>query len=58
VATTLEMQAELIKQVILNEGEKDLFFKQFLAQHSQQMINGMPENAITTAIRNAIAQLS
>jgi len=52
------MQAELIKQVILNEGEKDLFFKQFLAQHSQQMINGMPENAITTAIRNAIAQLS
>jgi hypothetical protein len=58
VATTLEMQAELIKQVILNEAEKDLFFKQFLAQHSQQMINGMPENAIATAIRNAIAQLS
>ncbi|AFZ18077.1 hypothetical protein [Allocoleopsis franciscana] len=52
------MQTELIKQVILTEAKKDLFLKQFLAQHSQQMLNGMPENAITTAIRNVIAQLS
>jgi uncharacterized protein YjbI with pentapeptide repeats len=57
VATTLDMQAELIKQIILNEAQKDLFFKQFIVQHSQQIINGMPENAIATAIQNAIAQL-
>ncbi|HEY9834081.1 MAG TPA: pentapeptide repeat-containing protein [Stenomitos sp.] len=57
VATTSETQAELIKQVILTEAQKDPFFKQFLVQQGQQLISTMPENAIATAIRNAIVQL-
>lgn len=58
VAATLDMQAELIKQIILTEAQKDPFFKQFLVQQSQQIINEMPENAITIAMQNAIAFLS
>jgi len=46
VATTLALQAEPIEQVILTEAQKDSFFKQFLVQQGQQMINEMPENAI------------
>jgi len=58
VATTSNMQAELIQQVILTEAQKDPFFKQFLVQQGQQVAEALPESAITSAIRNAIAQLS
>lgn len=58
VATTSDMQVELIEQVILTEAQNDPFFKQFLVQQGQQMTSTMPENAIANAIRGAIAQLS
>lgn len=58
VATTSDMQVELIEQVILTEAQNDPFFKQFLVQQGQQMTSAMPENAIANAIRRAIAQLS
>lgn len=58
VATSSDKQVELIQQVILTEAKKDPFFKQFLVQQSQQIMEAMPEKAITLAIRNAIAQLN
>jgi len=58
VATTSDMQAELIQQVILTEAQKDPFFKQFLVQQGQQVAEALPESAIASAIRYAIAQLS
>jgi hypothetical protein len=58
VATTSDIQAELIQQVILTEAQKDPFFKQFLVQQGQQVAEALPESAIASAIRNAIAQLS
>ncbi len=57
VATTSEQQTELIEQVIIAEAQKDPFFKQFLLQQGQQITTTMPENVITSAIQNAIAQL-
>jgi hypothetical protein len=58
VARTSDMQAELIQQVILTEAQKDPFFKQFLVQQGQQVAEVLPESAIASGIRNAIAQLS
>ncbi|MCL1469209.1 pentapeptide repeat-containing protein [Argonema antarcticum] len=57
VATSSVQQAELIQQVILTEAKKDTFFKQFLLQQGQQIVEAIPESAIATAIRNAILQL-
>lgn len=57
VATTSDQQAELIKEVILREAEKEPFFKQIFVQQGQQIADLMPGSAIATAIRNAIAQL-
>jgi len=57
VATTTGTQAELIKQVLLNEADKDPIFKQLLVLQGQQLVDAMQEGAITTAIRGAIAQL-
>ncbi|MEH2279915.1 MAG: pentapeptide repeat-containing protein [Nostoc sp.] len=57
VATTAGTQAELIKQLLLNEAEKDSVFKQLLVLQSQQIIDTLPEGAIATAMKQAIAQL-
>ncbi|MEH2233308.1 MAG: pentapeptide repeat-containing protein [Nostoc sp.] len=57
VATTAGTQAELIKQLLLNEAEKDSVFKQLLVLQSQQIIDSLPEGAIATAMKQAIAQL-
>ncbi|MEH2247347.1 pentapeptide repeat-containing protein [Nostoc sp.] len=57
VATTAGTQAELIKQLLLNEAEKDSVFKQLLVLQSQQIIDSLPEGSIVTAIKQAIAQL-
>ncbi|MEH2083398.1 MAG: pentapeptide repeat-containing protein [Nostoc sp.] len=57
VATTASAQAELIKQLLLNEAEKDSVFKQLLVLQSQQIIDSLPEGAIVTAMKQAIAQL-
>jgi Pentapeptide repeats (8 copies) len=57
-ATTSEEQAELIQQVILQEAGKDEAFKQSFIQQSQQIMAAIPEGAIASAIRNAIAHLS
>lgn len=57
VATTSAQQTELIEQVIIAEAQKDPFFKQFLLQQGQHITTTMPENVITSAIQNAIAQL-
>lgn len=57
VATTTGTQAELIKQVLLNEADKDPIFKQLLVLQGQQLVDATQEGAITTAIRGAIAQL-
>lgn len=58
VATTLEKQAALIEQVILTEAQKDPIFKQFFIQQGKQLADEIPNSAIASAIRNAIAQLS
>ncbi|WP_375515581.1 pentapeptide repeat-containing protein [uncultured Nostoc sp.] len=57
IATTVGTQAELIKQLLLNEAEKDSVFKQLLVLQSQQIIDSLPEGAIATAMKQAIAQL-
>lgn len=57
VATTAGTQAELIKQVLLNEAEKDAVFKQLLVLQGQQILDVFPEGAIATAIKEAIAVL-
>jgi uncharacterized protein YjbI with pentapeptide repeats len=58
VATTSQMQAELVEQILLTEAEKDPIFKQFLVQQGQQITSIMPESAIASAIRRAIATLN
>ncbi|MCD8487586.1 MAG: pentapeptide repeat-containing protein [Desertifilum sp.] len=58
IAPTPLQQAELIEQLILLEAQKDAFFKQIFVQQGQQFAAAMPDSAITTAIRNAIAQLT
>ena len=57
VAATPETQVDLIQQVMLAEAEKDPIFKQFLRQQGQQILAIIPEGAIATALRGAIAQL-
>ncbi|MEH2360011.1 pentapeptide repeat-containing protein [Nostoc sp.] len=57
VAISANQQAELIQQVILNEAQKDPFFKQFLIQQGQEIANLIPESAIATAIQQAYSQL-
>nr|OEJ75363.1 hypothetical protein BH720_09565 [Desertifilum tharense IPPAS B-1220] len=58
IAPTPLQQAELIEQLILLEAQKDAFFKQIFVQQGQQFAAAMPDSAITTAVRNAIAQLT
>jgi uncharacterized protein YjbI with pentapeptide repeats len=58
VATTPEKQAELIQQLILTEAQNNLDFQQLFIQQGQQIIDALPEGAIATAIKNAIAQLT
>ena len=57
VAATAETQVDLIEQVMLAEAEKDPIFKQFLRQQGQQILATIPEGAVATALRGAIAQL-
>ncbi|BAY26499.1 pentapeptide repeat protein [Calothrix sp. NIES-2100] len=57
VATTAEMQAEFIKQVLLDMVQKDSHLQQLLIQEEQQITEAFPEGAIATAIQDAIAQL-
>ncbi|WP_181154283.1 pentapeptide repeat-containing protein [Nostoc sp. 'Peltigera membranacea cyanobiont' N6] len=57
VAISTNQQAELIQQVILNEAQKDPFFKQFIVQQGQEIANLIPESAIATAIQQAYSQL-
>jgi hypothetical protein len=58
IAITIETQAELVKQVLLTEAEKDSIFKQLLVLQGQQFTDAIPQGAINTAIQEAIAQLS
>jgi hypothetical protein len=58
VAVTLRTQTEFIQQILLPEAQKDAVFKQFLLQQGQQIISTMPESAIASAIRGAVAQLT
>ncbi|MCW5314505.1 hypothetical protein GTQ43_12005 [Nostoc sp. KVJ3] len=58
VAISTNQQAELIQQVILNEAQKDPFFKQFIVQQGQEIANLIPESAIATAIQQAYSQLT
>lgn len=58
VPPTLDKQVELIEQVILSEANKNIFFKECLVQQGQQIAEAMPETAIASALRNAIAQLT
>ncbi len=57
VATTVVTQAELIKQVLLSEVQKDAIFRQLLVLQGQQLPDAMPDGVFATAIREAIAQL-
>src|SRR5579883_937035 len=57
VATTASTQLELIQQVIWTEAEKDLGFKQFLFEHTQQIIESIPKGALASAVEAAISQL-
>ncbi|WP_236141582.1 pentapeptide repeat-containing protein [Nostoc sp. CMAA1605] len=57
VATTTATQAELIKQLLLHEAEKDKIFKQLLILQGQQIIDNLAEGTIASAIKEAIAQL-
>jgi uncharacterized protein YjbI with pentapeptide repeats len=57
IATTPEKQAELIQQLILTEAQNNRDFQQLFVQQGQQIIDALPEGAIATAIKNAIAQL-
>ncbi|OKH51675.1 hypothetical protein [Scytonema sp. HK-05] len=50
VATTAGTQAELIKQVLLSEADKDPIFKQLLVLQGQQLVDATQEGPITTAI--------
>ena len=58
VAVTLKTQAEFIQQVLITEAQKDAVFQQFLLQQGQQIVGAMPDSAIASAIRGAIAQLN
>ena len=58
VATTTNEQTELIEFVILEEAQRDPQFKQVLLQQKQQILAALPESAIATALRGAIAQLT
>jgi hypothetical protein len=51
-------QAELIQQIILAVAGENPEFKQLFVQQGQQIADAVPEGAIATAIRNAIAQLN
>lgn len=57
VATTPNTQTELVQQVILAEAQKDEFFRQFLIQQGQEIVNAMPDGIMSYAFRSAIAQL-
>ncbi|BAY78842.1 pentapeptide repeat protein [Nostoc linckia NIES-25] len=57
VAISINQQAELIQQLILNEAKNDPFFKQFLLQQGQEIANLIPDSAIATAIQQAYSQL-
>jgi uncharacterized protein YjbI with pentapeptide repeats len=58
IATTEDKQVELIQEVMLTEANNDLFFRQFLLQQGQQVIDAMPESVIARAIQQAIAHLT
>ena len=51
-------QAELIQQIILAVARENQEFKHLFVQQGQQIADAVPEGAIATAIRNAIAQLN
>lgn len=55
---TAEQQAELIEQVLLSEAKTESFFKQFLQQQGSEVVDRLPETALSMALRNAIAKLS
>ncbi|MHC5747649.1 MAG: pentapeptide repeat-containing protein [Nostoc sp.] len=57
VATTIEMQAELLKQVLLSEAQKDSYFQELLVRQEQQIIEAFSEGTLATAVQDAIAQL-
>ncbi|MCC5639709.1 pentapeptide repeat-containing protein [Nostoc sp. CHAB 5844] len=57
VATTTETQAELIKQVLLSEAEKDSIFKQLLTLQGQQLPDAIPDGTFANSIREALTQL-
>lgn len=57
VATTALTQAELIKQVLLSEAEKDDIFKHLLILQGQQLPDAMLDGVFATAIQEAVAQL-
>jgi hypothetical protein len=57
VANTAGDQAELIKQVLLAEAEKDPVFKQLLVLQGHKFTDMIGEGAIATAIREAIAHI-
>ncbi|MCG5060788.1 MAG: pentapeptide repeat-containing protein [Limnoraphis sp. WC205] len=57
IAPTQDTQADLIKTVLLEEANKESFFRKFLMEQGQQIVDNLPEGAISIAFRNAIAHL-
>ncbi|MFM7425102.1 MAG: pentapeptide repeat-containing protein, partial [Elainella sp.] len=58
IATTPQMQTELIQQILLKEAQNDPAFRRFLLQQQQQILTALPAGTIASAIQDAILQLS
>lgn len=55
VAPTQDTQAELIEKVLLAEANQEVFFQKFLIERGQQIIDSLPEGAVSIAFKSAIA---
>ncbi|MGB3402158.1 MAG: pentapeptide repeat-containing protein [Microcoleaceae cyanobacterium] len=58
VAPTQDTQAELIEKVLLAEANQEVFFRKFLIERGQQIIDSLPAGAISIAFKNAIAHFN
>jgi uncharacterized protein YjbI with pentapeptide repeats len=58
VATTIDLQSELIREVLISEAQRDPVFKQSLIQQQQQILATLPDGALTQAIQDAINRLA
>lgn len=57
IATTADVQQDLIQQVLLAEAENDFQFKQLLLQDGEQMLTSLSNEALFAAVKHVMSQL-